>query len=108
VRQLEPRLKASPAGFEVGSERSQRADQHDSSIFRIIGYQINPFVCRGGCGYMGEDEHSSASRAGSGSGGSGAGRQNRSSRYPQALSYKPFKQGRTSVSQNLSLRTKKI
>ena len=67
VRQLEPRLKVCTVGFDVGSDRGQRAGWCDDSTFNSIN--INFFFGCGAHGYVGEGEHFLAPRAGSGSGG---------------------------------------
>src|SRR6202040_773930 len=76
-------LRCNPAGFDVGSGRSERDGWFGEPIVHFIN--IKSFIGCGACGYVGEGEHFPAFRAGSGSGGSAAGRQRRSSTYPQAL-----------------------
>jgi len=66
-------LRCNPAGFDIGSDRSDWGDWFDESTVHFI--KIKFIVGRGACGDVGEGEHFLAFRVGSGSGGSTAGRQ---------------------------------
>ena len=75
-------LRCSPAGFDVGSDRSGCDGWFDEFAIYFISSKI---IVGGTCRDVGKGEHFPAFRAGSASGGSAAGRQRRSSTYPQAL-----------------------
>ena len=67
MRQPEPVLRCSPAGFDVGSDRSGCDGWFDEFAIYFI---ISKFIVDGGaCGYVGEGEHFLAFRAGSASRG---------------------------------------